>query len=105
LVSTNLLMGKKVVGLNGDSIGEVKDVDYDMVTWQITDLQLKLSDKGAMEFGIKKTAGSMGPVSVTRGSNMVYMPVNLISAVGDVITIKKSLFEITEGHLVKKYSE
>jgi len=105
LVSVNLLNGKKVVGVNGDAVGEVKDIEFDLPTWKITNLQLKLSDKAAVELGIRKTAGSMGPLSVTRGSNNVYMPVELIAAVSDVITINKTLFEVTQGQLVKKYSQ
>ena len=104
LVSVNDLNGKKVVGLNGDAIGEVRDVEFDMQTWKITHLQLKLSDKAAVELGYKKTSGSVGPLSVTRGSNHVFMPVELISAVSDVITINKTLLEITQGQLLKKYS-
>jgi sporulation protein YlmC with PRC-barrel domain len=105
LVSANDLTGKKVVGLNGDSIGEVKDVEFDMTTWKITNLQLKLTEKAATELGYKKTSGSLGPLSVTHGSKTVFMPVELISAVSDVITINKTLLEITQGQLLKKYSE
>jgi len=105
LVSANQLQGKKVVGLNGDAIGEVKDVEFGLDTWKITHLQMKLTDKAAVELGYKKTSGSMGPLSVTRGSKMVFMPIELISAVSDAITINKSLLEILEHQLVKKYSE
>ncbi len=104
MVSLNELTGKKVVGLNGDAVGEVKDVEFDMNSWKITNLRLKLSEKAAFELGLKKTGGSMGPLTRTHGTNSVYMPVELISAVGDVITINKSIIEITEGQLVKKYS-
>ncbi len=105
LVSVNELTGKKVVGVNGDSIGDVKDVEFDMQTWKITHVLLKLTEKAAVEMGYRKTSGSMGPLSVNRGSNHVFMPVELISAISDVITINKTLLEITEGQLVKKYSE
>ena len=105
LVSANDLTGKKVVGSNGDAIGEVKDVEFDMRTWKIHNLLLKLSEKAASELGYKKTTGSLGALSVTRGSKSVFMPVELISSISDVITVNKSLLEITEGQLVKKYSE
>jgi sporulation protein YlmC with PRC-barrel domain len=105
LVSINELTGKKVVGVNGDAIGDVKDVEFDMQTWKITYLMLKLTDRAAVEMGYRKTSGSMGPLSVNRGNNHVFMPVGLISAISDVITINKTLLEITEGQLVKKYSE
>jgi sporulation protein YlmC with PRC-barrel domain len=38
LVSANYLEGKKVVGLNGDAIGEVKDVEFDLTNWKVTNL-------------------------------------------------------------------
>jgi sporulation protein YlmC with PRC-barrel domain len=101
----NDLTGKKVVGVNGDAIGEVKDVEFDMTTWRITSLLLKLTEKAAAELGYKKTTGSLGPISMTHGSKSVFMPVELVSAIADVITINKTLLEITEGQLVKKYSE
>jgi len=33
------------------------------------------------------------------------MPVELISSISDVITVKNTLLEMAEGHLLKKYSE
>lgn len=104
MVSVNELTGKKVVGVNGDSIGEVKDVEFDMHTWKITHVLLKLTEKAAVELGYKRTTGSMGPLNMSRGTNSVFMPVELISAISDTITINKSLIEITEGQLLKKYS-
>jgi sporulation protein YlmC with PRC-barrel domain len=105
LVSANDLTGKKVIALNGDSIGQVKDVEFDTRTWKINEILLKLSDKAATEIGYKKTSGTLGPLSLTRGNKSVYMPVAFISSISDVITIDKTLLEITEGQLVKKYSE
>lgn len=105
LGSLNLLTGKKVVSVNGDAIGEVKDAEFDLTTWKISDLQLKLSDKAAVELGYKTHSGSLAGISRSKGTDTVYMPVELISAVGDVITINKSLIEIAKGKIVKKYSE
>jgi sporulation protein YlmC with PRC-barrel domain len=34
------IVGKKVVGVNGDSIGEVKDVEFDTTTWKTSDLEV-----------------------------------------------------------------
>ena len=39
------LVGKKVVGVNGESIGEVKDVEFDTTNWRISDMELKLDEK------------------------------------------------------------
>jgi sporulation protein YlmC with PRC-barrel domain len=105
LVSANDLTGKKVIGLNGDAIGQVKDVEFDARTWKINNLLLKLSDKAASGLGYKKTSGTLGPLSLTHGNKSVYMPVTYISSISDVITINKTIIEITEDQLVKKYSE
>jgi sporulation protein YlmC with PRC-barrel domain len=105
LVSANYLEGKKVVGLNGDAIGEVKDVEFDLTNWKVTNLQLKLSDKAASELGLQTTSGSLGPFSMTHGTKTVFMPIELVSAVSDVITVNKSLLEITQSHLLKRYAE
>jgi len=104
LVRANDLTGKKVIGLNGDSIGEVKDVEFDTKTWKVNDILLKLTDKAATEIGIKNSR-NLGPLSLNQGNKSVYMPVAYISSISDVITINKTLLEITEGHLVKRHAE
>ena len=105
LISTNELVGKKVVGLNGDAIGEVKDVEFDNSTWKINDLLVKLTGKAASELGFTKISHGLGAVNVTRGGKTVFMPVSLISSVGDMITVNKTLLEMTQGQLLKRYSE
>ncbi len=105
MVNASYLEGKKVVGLNGDDIGEVEEIEFDIINWKITNLQLKLSDKAASELGFQKSSGSLGPFSMTHGTKKVFMPVELISAVSDVITINKTLNEITQSQLMKKYAE
>jgi sporulation protein YlmC with PRC-barrel domain len=92
LVGADELNGKKVVSIKGDDIGEVKDVDFDITTWKITHLQLKLSTKAAVSLGYKKTIGSY----------MVCMPVELVASVGDVITINKTLLDIEAGMDMKE---
>ncbi len=104
LISANMLVGKKVVGVNGDAIGEVKDVEFDNSTWKISDLLVKLTDKAASELGFTKISGGLGPVTLTRGNKTVFMPVSLVASVGDIITVNKTLLEITQDQLLKRYS-
>jgi sporulation protein YlmC with PRC-barrel domain len=66
-------------------LGEVKGAEANIENWQITHLQVKLTDKAANDLGFKKRFRS----------SMVCMPVSLISAVGEVITIGKSLQELS----------
>lgn len=105
MVSANLITGKKVVATNGDAIGEVKDADFDTTTWKINSLLLRLTDKAASELGYTRTSGTLGSFSMNRGSRSVFMPVDLVSAIGDVVTIKKSIIELGEGQYLKRYSE
>ncbi len=87
MVSADEISGKKVVSFKGDEIGEVRDVEFDLQKWEVTHLQLKLSNRAAVSLGYKKTLGSY----------TVCMPVNLVSSVGDVVTINKTLLDIAES--------
>lgn len=87
MVSANELSGRKVVSLKGDEIGEIRDVDFDISKWQVTHLVMKLSSKAAVSLGYKKTIGSY----------TVCMPTDVISSVGDVVTINKTLLELASG--------
>ncbi len=104
MISANELVGKKVVGVNGDAIGEVKDVEFDNSTWKISDLLIKLTDKAASELGFTKISGGLGPVTLTRGNRTVFMPVNLVASVRDIITVNRTLIEMTQDQLLKRYS-
>ena len=85
MVSIDSLVGKKVITAKAYILGEVKGAEANIENWQITHLQVKLTDKAANDLGFKKRFRS----------SMVCMPVSLISAVGEVITIGKSLQELS----------
>jgi sporulation protein YlmC with PRC-barrel domain len=92
LVSADELSGKKIVSLKGDEIGEVRDVEVDPQKWQVTHLQMKLSSKAAVSLGFKKTIGSY----------TVCMPIELVSSIGDVVTINKTLLDIAATTDIKE---
>jgi sporulation protein YlmC with PRC-barrel domain len=104
MVSANAITGKKVIGVNGDAIGEVKDTEFDSNSWRIRSLLLQLTDKAATELGYTRTSGSVGPISMKRGNKTVFMPVELVASIGDVITVNKSLIEIEQGQFLKRYA-
>jgi sporulation protein YlmC with PRC-barrel domain len=104
LVSANAITGKKVIGVNGDAIGEVKDTEFDSTTWRIKSLLLRLTDKAATELGYSKISGSVGPINMTSGHKTVFMPVELVASIGDVITVNKTLIEIEQGQYLKRYA-
>jgi sporulation protein YlmC with PRC-barrel domain len=87
LVGVNKLVGKKVITAKAYILGEVKGAEADVDTWQITHLQVKLTDKAANDLKFKKRFRS----------STVCMPVTLISAVGEVVTIDKSLEELSNS--------
>jgi sporulation protein YlmC with PRC-barrel domain len=79
------LVGMKVITAKAYILGEVRGVEADVDNWRITHLQVKLIDKAAADLGFKKRFRS----------SMVCMPVTLIKAVGHVVTIDKSLEELS----------
>lgn len=87
LVNVEKLAGKNVISQGGYILGEVKGADLNTSTWKLTHLRVKLSNQASEELGFKKRFGS----------SIVCMPVSLVSAVGDVITIDKSLTELSQN--------
>ena len=87
MVSIDKLSGKNVIGAGGSILGEVKGAEVNTSTWQVTHLQVKLSDQASEDLGFKKRFRS----------SIVCMPVSLVSAVGDVVTVGKSLNELSQN--------
>ena len=86
LVSFGKLIGKKVITAKTYTLGEVKGAETDTNYWKITHLHVKLTDEAATDFIFKKRFRS----------STVCMPVSLVKAVGDFITIDKSLEELSK---------
>jgi len=89
------LSGKKVIGAGAYILGEVKGGSVDSATWQITHLYVKLSDKAAVELGFKKRFRS----------STVCIPVKMIQAVADVVTVAPSLKELSESKEITECKE
>ena len=87
MVSVDKLSGKNVIGAGGNVLGEVKGAEVNTSTWQVTHLQVKLANQASEELGFKKRFRS----------STVCMPVSLVSAVGDVITVGKTLDELSKN--------
>lgn len=85
LVSIDKLVGMKVITSKAYILGEVKGAEVDFKKWRITHLHVKLIDKAATDLGFKKRFRS----------STVCMPINLINEVGEVVTIDKSLEELS----------
>jgi sporulation protein YlmC with PRC-barrel domain len=87
LTSVDELFGKKVIGAKGYSIGEIKGAAADFNQWKITHLHVKLDSNAADELGFKKRFSS----------STVCLPVSLVSAIGDVVTIGQALNELSNN--------
>jgi len=79
------MIGKRVIGANAYLLGEVTGADVDTGKWQMTHLHVSLADDATRELGYKKPF---------MGSVIVCLPVELIQAVGDVVTLNKSINEL-----------
>lgn len=74
------LFGKEVIGDQGSRIGKVRDLTFDVGSWQIRELEVDLVSDLAEELGLKKMLGSE-PAAVK---------VDYVRAVGDTIILKIS---------------
>jgi len=94
VTSVSKLMGKRVIGANAYTLGEVNGADVDTEKWQVTHLHVSLTDEATRELGFRKPF--MGSVTVC-------LPVSLVQAVGDVITLNKGIKELKDVVEPKKH--
>jgi sporulation protein YlmC with PRC-barrel domain len=95
VVSIDKLVGMKVITAKAYIFGEVKGAEVDVDSWRITHLHVKLTDKAATDLGFKKKFRS----------STVCMPITYINEVGEVVTIDKSLEELSSLVEVVEYKE
>lgn len=95
MVTFARLIGKKVIGSNAYMFGEMHGADVDTGNWQITHLHISLTDDAARELGFRKPF---------LGAVVVCLPVSLIQAVGDVITLNKTVKELGSFVEPKKHA-
>ncbi len=93
MISFDALLDKKVVGAGAYILGEVQGVSIDTKMWQISQLQIKLTDNAAQELGYKKRFGD----------SVVNMPVTMVQAVGDVINVSASLKELGQNKILTEF--
>lgn len=85
MVTFHRLVGKKVIGANAITLGEVHGADVDTGKWLITHLHVGLTDEACRELGFRKPL---------LGSVIVCLPVGLVQAIGDVVTLNKTIPEL-----------
>jgi len=82
LFSPTKLEGKKVFGTKGYLIGEVEGFDIELSNWQVTGLQVGLTDEAATELGFRRPFLS---------KVVVIIPSKSISVVGNFITLDETI--------------
>ncbi len=84
MLHVNNFLGKTVVSAIGTYVGEVYDIDIDPLTWAVTSLHVKLSDRAIEALGLKKV--------LLRKS--VRMPTTVVGDVGIIIKLTQSLADL-----------
>lgn len=76
------IKGKKVTGAKGYTLGEVEGFDVDLTNWQITGLQVGLTDDAATELGFKRPFLSKVAIIV---------PSQIVSSIGNFVTLDETI--------------
>lgn len=79
------LNGMKVITSEAQFLGEVDGTEIDIVEWRVTHLHISLTKALSEKFDFKKPL---------LGSVMVCLPIDTVKAVGDVITLNKSVEDL-----------
>jgi len=81
-INTAKIEGKKVVSEKGYVVGEVEALDVEVSNWQVTGLQVGLTDEAATELGFKRPVLSKVAVII---------PSSAIDEIGNFVTLDKSI--------------
>jgi sporulation protein YlmC with PRC-barrel domain len=86
-MKANKIDGMQVVTSDATTIGEVNGTEIDTKKWHLTNLYVELDNEAAVKLDLKKPI--IGHVTIC-------IPVEKIEAVGDVITLNKTLEQLKE---------
>jgi sporulation protein YlmC with PRC-barrel domain len=79
------LNGMKVITSEAQVLGEVEGTEIDVVDWKVTHLHISLTKAISEKFNFKKPL---------LGSVMVGLPIETVKAVGDVVSLNKSIEDL-----------
>jgi len=82
LVKSTELKGKRVVGAKGTTIGEIEGFDVELNSWQVTGLEVGLTDDAATELGFKRPFLS---------KVVIIIPTKIVSLVGNFVTLNEDV--------------
>ena len=87
MVFSQAIKDKKVVGAKGLLIGQVEGVDFNADTWKVTHFLVRLEDEVVRQLGYK---------SGIRTKQNILIPVDAIDKIGDVVTIKSGIENLSD---------
>ncbi|MDH4123709.1 MAG: PRC-barrel domain-containing protein [Thermoplasmata archaeon] len=93
MISAKKINGMRVVTADAFTVGEVDGLEVDQKTWNVTHLDIELSDESLRELGFKKPL---------LGAIRICLPVSHINKFGDVITLKSDLAHLKGLDACKK---
>ena len=82
MVRSTKIKGKKVIGAKGYVLREVEGFDVELSNWQVTGLQVGLTDDAATELGFNRPFLS---------KVVIIIPSKLVSLVGNFISLDKTI--------------
>ena len=89
------MVGLQVITSDAHVLGELKGSRIDTKTWEVKYLNVKLSDKAADRLGMKKRFGS----------SMISIPVSMVQAAGELVTIAKTMEALETAREIVEYKE
>ena len=95
MINFEKIIGLQVVTAGAHILGEVKGARIDTKTWGIEYLNVKLADNAANRLGMKKRFRSP----------TISVPVGMISAVAELVTLTKTLEELEGSKEIVEYKE
>lgn len=88
LVNVNILLGKSVVADDALLVGAVTGVEVELMSkWEITHLHVSLTEETTRELGYKKPF---------LGSVDAILPISIVKAVGDLISLDKRIGDLKD---------
>ncbi|MGD0646051.1 MAG: hypothetical protein ABSA75_14190 [Candidatus Bathyarchaeia archaeon] len=95
MINFEKILGLQVITSEAHTLGEVKGARIDTKTWTVKYLNIKLADNAANRLGMKKRFRSA----------TISIPVSMVNAVAEYVTIAKSLEELESAKEIVEYKE
>ncbi len=95
MISFENIVGLKVLTSEAFSLGIVKGALIDTEKWTIIYLHVRINDEAATRLGFKKRFKS----------STVCIPVSMVRAIGDYVTIGRSLDQLSDSQEITECKE